>query len=29
MATDYDAPHRGDASEMAKDSLEELKAKRH
>jgi formylmethanofuran dehydrogenase subunit E len=28
MATDYDAPRRGDADEMSEDSLEELKARR-
>jgi hypothetical protein len=29
MATDYDAPRRSDADEMAEDSLEELKARRN
>jgi len=29
MATDYDAPRRGEAEEMAEDSLEELKARRN
>ena len=28
MATDYDAPRRGEAEEMGEDSLEELKARR-
>lgn len=28
MATDYDAPRRGEADELAEDSLEELKARR-
>lgn len=28
MATDYDAPRRGDVEEMGEDSLEELKARR-
>jgi hypothetical protein len=28
MATDYDAPRRGDVDEMSEDSLEELKARR-
>lgn len=29
MATDYDAPRRSDADELAEDSLEELKARRN
>jgi hypothetical protein len=29
MATDYDAPRRSEADEMAEDSLEELKARRN
>jgi len=29
MATDYDAPRRGEADELAEDSLEELKARRN
>ena len=28
MATDYDAPRRGEADEMNEDSIEELKARR-
>ncbi len=28
MATDYDAPRRGDVDELSEDSLEELKARR-
>jgi hypothetical protein len=28
MATDYDAPRRGEVDEMGEDSLEELKARR-
>jgi len=28
MATDYDAPRRGDVEELTEDSLEELKARR-
>jgi hypothetical protein len=28
MATDYDAPRRGDVDELGEDSLEELKARR-
>src|SRR3954469_20057615 len=28
MATDYDAPRRGEVEEMGEDSLEELKARR-
>jgi hypothetical protein len=28
MATDYDAPRRGEAEEIGEDSLEELKARR-
>ena len=28
MATDYDAPRRGEAEELSEDSLEELKARR-
>jgi hypothetical protein len=28
MATDYDAPRRGDVEELGEDSLEELKARR-
>jgi hypothetical protein len=28
MATDYDAPRRGDVDDLGEDSLEELKAKR-
>ena len=28
MATDYDAPRRSDADELAEDSLDELKARR-
>lgn len=28
MATDYDAPRRGDVDEVSEDSLEELKARR-
>lgn len=28
MATDYDAPRRGESEELAEDSLEELKARR-
>jgi predicted RNA-binding Zn-ribbon protein involved in translation (DUF1610 family) len=28
MATDYDAPRRGDVDDMSEDSLEELKARR-
>jgi hypothetical protein len=28
MATDYDAPRRGDVEELSEDSLEELKARR-
>ena len=28
MATDYDAPRRGDVDELTEDSLEELKARR-
>ena len=28
MATDYDAPRRGEVDEMSEDSLEELKARR-
>jgi hypothetical protein len=29
MATDYDAPRRSEADELAEDSLEELKARRN
>ena len=29
MATDYDAPRRSEAEELAEDSLEELKARRN
>ncbi|MCO1574931.1 DUF4193 domain-containing protein [Crossiella sp. SN42] len=29
MATDYDAPRRGETDELAEDSLEELKARRN
>lgn len=29
MATDYDAPRRGESDELAEDSLEELKARRN
>ncbi|PRW65057.1 DUF4193 domain-containing protein [Actinopolyspora mortivallis] len=29
MATDYDAPRRGEAEDLPEDSLEELKAKRN
>jgi hypothetical protein len=29
MATDYDAPRRNEADELAEDSLEELKARRN
>ena len=28
MATDYDAPRRGDVDELSEDSLDELKARR-
>ena len=28
MATDYDAPRRGDVDDLGEDSLEELKARR-
>ena len=28
MATDYDAPRRGEVDELGEDSLEELKARR-
>ena len=28
MATDYDAPRRGDVDELHEDSIEELKARR-
>jgi hypothetical protein len=28
MATDYDAPRRGEADELSEDSIEELKARR-
>jgi hypothetical protein len=29
MATDYDAPRRNETDDLAEDSLEELKARRH